>query len=50
MRDALGDQFHAGFLLTTGEASYQHDDKIYVVPIDRLWQPAPAPKSRKRNS
>lgn len=37
IRAALGDQFHAGFVLTTGEQSYRHDDRIYICPIDRLW-------------
>ena len=37
LRESLGDQFNAGILLTTGDAAYRLDDKIYVVPIDRLW-------------
>ena len=41
LRSALGDQFRAGFLLTTGEFSYQYEDRIFVCPIDRLWQPIP---------
>ena len=46
LRDTLGDQFNAGFILTTGDTSYRLDDRIYVIPIDRLWQPAPPPKNR----
>jgi uncharacterized protein len=38
LRDALGDQFHAGFFLNTGTEAYRIDDRIYVCPIDRLWQ------------
>lgn len=46
LRDTLGDRFHAGFVLTTGDIAYRHDDKIFVVPIDRLWQPTPPTKQR----
>jgi uncharacterized protein len=38
LRDALGDQFRAGFFLNTGTEAYCIDDRIYVCPIDRLWQ------------
>jgi predicted AAA+ superfamily ATPase len=39
LRDALGDQFRAGFILNTGNEAYSIDDRIYVCPIDRLWRP-----------
>ena len=39
LRDTLGDQFNAGFIVTTGDTSYRFDDRIYVCPIDRLWNP-----------
>jgi predicted AAA+ superfamily ATPase len=42
LRDTLGDQFNAGFILTTGDTSYRLDDRIYVTPIDRVWRPATA--------
>ena len=45
LRDTLGDQFNAGYILTTGDVSYRYDDRIYVIPVDRLWQPAPQPKN-----
>ena len=38
LRDLLGDQFRAGFVLTTGELSGRMDDRIYTCPIDRLWR------------
>ena len=38
LRDGLGDQFNAGYILTTGDVAYRYDDRIYVVPIDRLWR------------
>ena len=43
LRNTLGDQFNAGFVLGTGDVSYKLDDRIFVTPIDRLWQPAAAP-------
>lgn len=36
LRDALGDQFHAGFFLNTGTEAYRLEDRIFVCPIDRL--------------
>ena len=38
LRDNLGDQFRAGYLLNTGSEAYRIDDNIYVCPVDRLWQ------------
>jgi uncharacterized protein len=38
LRDSLGDQFRAGYFLNTGSEAYQIDDRIYVCPVDRLWQ------------
>lgn len=37
LRELLGDQFRAGFVLTTGQYSGRLDDRIYTCPIDRLW-------------
>ncbi len=38
LRDALGEQFRCGFFLNTGTEAYRLADRIYVCPIDRLWQ------------
>lgn len=38
LREALGDAFVAGAALYTGSRSYVADDRIYVLPIDRLWR------------
>jgi uncharacterized protein len=38
LRDTLGEQFSAGIFLNTGTEAYAIDDRIYVCPIDRLWQ------------
>jgi uncharacterized protein len=37
IRDALGDAFVAGVALYTGSRSYAVDDRLYVLPVDRLW-------------
>lgn len=37
LRALLGDQFHCGIALYTGEHSYQASDRFWVVPLDRLW-------------
>jgi len=38
IRDALGDTFVAGAALHMGERSYVVDDRIYALPVDRLWR------------
>ncbi|MEX0947160.1 MAG: DUF4143 domain-containing protein, partial [Acidimicrobiia bacterium] len=37
IRDALGDAFLAGVVLNTGPQAYRAEDRIQVLPIDRLW-------------
>ena len=39
LRDALGSRFVAGTILTTGTRSYTYEDRLHVMPIDRLWTP-----------
>ncbi|MDP1821536.1 MAG: ATP-binding protein [Acidimicrobiales bacterium] len=34
---AVGPAFVAGFVLYTGELSYNLEDNLFVMPIDRLW-------------
>ena len=48
LRDLLGDQFLAGYVLNTGEYSSRLGDRIYTCPIDRLWQPTPNPTQNRR--
>lgn len=38
IRDALGDAFVAGAVLHTGNRSYTAEDRIHVLPVDRLWR------------
>lgn len=37
LREATGTQFIAGIALCTGELTYTFDDRLHVMPIDRLW-------------
>lgn len=37
LRETLGESFLAGFVVSTGEVSYRLDDRVYVVPADRIW-------------
>jgi len=37
LRSIMGDAFTAGVVFYTGARSYNYSDRLYVVPIDRLW-------------
>lgn len=39
MRDSLGDRFIAGVALSAGTRSFNYEDRLYVMPVDRLWRP-----------
>ena len=39
LRDVLGTGFAAGVALYTGTRSYTYEDRIHVMPVDRLWCP-----------
>ena len=41
LRDILGDRFAAGIALHTGKRSYTAEDRIHVMPADRLWTRTP---------
>ena len=38
LRERLGPSFKAGITFYLGPVGYQVDDRIYVVPVDRLWK------------
>lgn len=38
LRDRLGDTFLGGVVLYTGSRGYEFDDRVSVVPLDRLWR------------
>ncbi len=46
LRDTLGSRFVAGIILTTGARSYTYDDRLHVMPIDRLWTPVTTETTR----
>lgn len=37
LRTAVGDAFRAGIAFYTGSRSYSVEDRLYAMPIDRLW-------------
>ncbi len=37
LRDMLGDAFVGGFALYLGERAYTAEDRLHVLPVDRLW-------------
>lgn len=37
LRRRLGDHFLGGVILYTGTRSYTYEDRVHVVPVDRLW-------------
>lgn len=39
LRDALGERLIAGVALNTGLRSYTFEDRLHVMPLDRLWRP-----------
>ncbi|MDO5696953.1 MAG: ATP-binding protein [Dermatophilus congolensis] len=42
LRETLGARLVAGVIFTTGVRSYTYDDRLHVMPIDRLWTSATA--------
>lgn len=39
LRESLGERFIAGVAMSTGPRSYTYEDRLHVLPIDRLWRP-----------
>jgi predicted AAA+ superfamily ATPase len=39
LRDALGERLIAGVAFNTGLRSYTFEDRLHVMPLDRLWRP-----------
>ena len=37
LRDLVGSAFVAGVACYTGTRSYTYDDRLHVLPVDRLW-------------
>ncbi len=47
LRDGLGRRFRGGVVLSTGSRSYPVGEKLYVMPIDRLWQVCSYPSAAR---
>lgn len=45
LRELLGDSFLAGVALYTGTRSYTYEDRLHVMPIDRLWSEPARPST-----
>ena len=41
LRGQVDRHFVAGVVLYLGARSYNHDDRLYVMPLDRLWTARP---------
>jgi predicted AAA+ superfamily ATPase len=39
LRDSVGDRFLAGVALSTGSRSFTYEDRLHIMPVDRLWAP-----------
>ncbi|MGH9222717.1 MAG: hypothetical protein ACRD2W_02700 [Acidimicrobiales bacterium] len=39
LRDAAGSAFLTGVALHLGSWSYTAEDRLHVVPVDRIWSP-----------
>ncbi len=37
LRNAVGVNFLGGYVLYLGERSYTSEDRLHVIPLDRLW-------------
>lgn len=37
IRDAYGEAFLAGVALYLGSRSYTHEDRLHIMPVDRIW-------------
>jgi uncharacterized protein len=37
MRDRLGMSFLGGVVLNLGQRAYTYEDRLHVLPLDRLW-------------
>jgi len=39
LRDKLDSAFVGGAVINLGQKSYTYEDKLHVLPLDRLWTP-----------
>jgi hypothetical protein len=38
LRKFAGDAFKAGFVFYTGEHAFNFDDRLFALPIGKLWE------------
>ena len=50
LREALGARLIAGVAFSTGARSYTYQDRLHVLPIDRLWRPVAPTLSLEKSS
>jgi uncharacterized protein len=43
LREALGNRFLAGVAFSMGSRSFTLEDRVHVLPLDRLWRSVPPP-------
>jgi len=43
LRNKLGSTFVGGTVVNLGQRSYTYEDRLHVLPLDRLWAPLPDP-------
>ena len=48
LRDRLGPRFQVGLVMYTGEMPYRLDERIYAMPIDKLWGGKPEATKKER--
>lgn len=41
LRDKLGSSFVGGAVVNLGQRSYTYEDRLHVIPLERLWAPPP---------
>lgn len=39
LRGAVGKPFLAGVALYLGQRAHTHEDRLHVIPVDRIWTP-----------
>ncbi len=37
LRESLGTSFLGGVVLNLGQRAYTYEDRLHVIPLDRLW-------------
>jgi hypothetical protein len=46
LREKLGDLFTGGVVVNLGQRSYTYEDRLHVLPLERLWAANPGNSDR----